>query len=94
MAKKRLGPKGSYGPKDIAYENRPDQVKNRMARNRARYAAMKAGKVKKGDNKEVDHIKMLAEGGSRTNPKNTRVISKHANRVKQPKHKGLKPRKG
>lgn len=76
--------------KENAWENTPQQVKNREARNRARALMERKGKVHKGDGKEVDHKKMLAEGGSRTNPKNLRVISRHANRVKQPKHKGKK----
>jgi len=52
---------------------------DRAARNRARYAAEKAGKVKKGDGKEVDHKKPLSKGGSRS-LSNTRVVSKKANR--------------
>ena len=82
MAKKR-----NY-KKETAYENTPEQVKNREARNRARALMMRKGKVRKGDGKEVDHKRMLAEGGSRTNPNNLRVVSRHTNRVKQPKHKG------
>ena len=74
--------------KENAWENTPTQVKNREARNRARALMERKGKVHKGDGKEVDHKKMLAEGGSKTNPKNLHVISRHANRVKQPKHKG------
>jgi len=89
MAHKRRDAKGQLRDynKEDKHENSPTQVKNRVARNRARRLMEKKGKVKKGDGKEVDHIKMLAEGGSRTNPKNLRVISRHANRVKQPKHK-------
>lgn len=73
--------------KEAAYENKPEQVKNRVARNRARDLMRKKGKVKKGDGKEVDHKQMLADGGSRTNPKNLRVVSRSTNRKKQPKHK-------
>ena len=61
-----------------AYNARPEQVKKRMKNNVARYAALKAGKVHIGDNKEVDHIKMLKDGGSNA-PSNLRVISEHAN---------------
>lgn len=81
MAKKR-----NY-KKETAWEDNPEQVKNREARNRARRLMEKKGRVHPGDGKEVDHKKMLAEGGSKTSPKNLRVISRHANRVKQPKHK-------
>ena len=61
------------------YENQPEQVANRVARNRARQAALKAGTVHKGDNKEVDHKKMLKDGGSKTDPKNLRVVSEKKN---------------
>ena len=68
--------------KEAIYENRPDQVKRREARNRARARAMKAGKVHKGDQLEVDHL-----GSHRTGSLDkvaTRVVSKHANRIRQP----------
>lgn len=76
--------------KENKWEDSPAQVKNREARNRARALMARKGKVKKGDGKEVDHKKMLAEGGSKTSPKNLHVITRHANRVKQPPHKGKK----
>ena len=47
--------------------------------NKARAIEMKAGKVKKGDNKEVDHIKMLDAGGKNTK-KNLRVVAEKTNR--------------
>lgn len=50
--------------KAIAYENSPEQVKNRMERNRARYKLMKEGKVTKGDGKDVAHVKAADKGGS------------------------------
>lgn len=65
------------------YHAKPEQKKRRAERNRDRAAAEKAGKVRKGDNKEVDHIAAPRKGslaGSRT-----QVISKAANRKKQPK---------
>lgn len=37
------------------YNSKPEQVKRRMARNRARYAMVKAGKACKGDGKDVAH---------------------------------------
>jgi hypothetical protein len=76
--------------KETEWENTPAQVKRREARNRARYAAEKAGKVRKGDGKEVDHIKFTKNKNARldNDPGNLRVISRHANRIKQPKRKG------
>jgi hypothetical protein len=62
-----------------AYEDTPAQVKNREARNRARYDLEKAGKVHKGDGRDVDHVRPLAKGGS-TSTSNLRVISVHKNR--------------
>ena len=69
--------------KETAYENRPEQVKRRVQRNQARAKAMKKGLVKKGDGKEVDHLGSNRKG-SLANRK-TRVVSKHANRIRQPK---------
>jgi hypothetical protein len=46
------------------YQAQPEQVKNRVARNTARRAALKAGKVKKGDSKDVAHVKAFDKGGS------------------------------
>ena len=51
----------------------------RAARNKARRAALRKGTVHKGDNKEVDHIKGLSEGGSKS-LSNTRVVSREYNR--------------
>lgn len=72
--------------KETAYEDRPDQVRRRMARNRARAKAIRQGRAHKGDGKEVDHL-----GSHRTGSLDrvaTRVVSRHANRIRQPKRKG------
>lgn len=76
--------------KETAYEDTPAQVKRREARNRARAKAMRDGRVKKGDGKEVDHKSFTTKPTSPLNnaPSNVHVISRHANRIKQPKHKG------
>lgn len=65
------------------WESSPEQVKRRVARNRARRKAMKAGKVHKGDGKELDHIGSHRKGSLDHVP--TRVVSRHANRIRQPK---------
>ena len=62
----------------IAYENTPEQVKRRMARNRARYKMLKEGKVKKGDGMDVSHVKALDKGG--TNKDGLKVQPRSANR--------------
>ncbi len=69
--------------KETAYENRPEQVKRRVARNKARRAAIKKFGKAALRGKEVDHV-----GSHRTGSLakvRTRVISKTANRKKQPK---------
>jgi hypothetical protein len=65
--------------KEEKYEDSPEQVKNRVARNKARRDAIKSGKVSKGDGKEVDHVIPLSKGGTNS-PKNLRVKSASANR--------------
>lgn len=69
--------------KETAYENRPEQVKRREARNEARRKAMKEGKVHKGDGKELDHLGSHRTGSLDNVP--TKVVSRRANRIRQPK---------
>jgi hypothetical protein len=65
---------------DDAYQAQPAQVAKRVARNKARGEALKAGLVTKGDGKDVDHKKMLDSGG--TNAKsNLRVVDAKENRA-------------
>lgn len=69
--------------KETAYENRPEQVARRVERNKDRREAEKKGLVHKGDGKEVDH-----QGSHRTGSLKgvaTKVVSKTANRKRQPK---------
>lgn len=56
--------------------------KDRAARNKARREAMKAGKVRKGDGKEIDHKNFNPRDNR---PSNLRVVSQKTNRTKQPK---------
>lgn len=69
--------------KENAWEDSPEQVARRVARNRARRKAQKAGKVHKGDGKELDHVGYHRRGSLDHVP--TRVVSRHANRIRQPK---------
>ena len=70
-------------PKETAYEDLPAQVQRREARNRARTKALKKGLVHKHDGKELDHIGYHRTGSLDRVP--TRVVSEHANRIRQPK---------
>ena len=67
------------------YHSKPEQKKRRAQRNKARRKALREGRVRKGDNKEVGHIGQNRKGklGSRT-----KVISRAANRRNQPKRDG------
>lgn len=64
---------------DKAYNARPEQKKKRAMRNAARRKLMKEGVVHKGDGKDVDHKRMLKNGGSNARS-NLRVTSKTKNR--------------
>lgn len=68
------------------YQGTPEQIKRRAQRNAARAAAEKAGKVHKGDGKEVDHIGKNRKGALHNNK--VRVVSRAVNRRKQPKRDG------
>lgn len=68
--------------KENEWQSSPEQRARRAARGRARYKAMKEGKVKKGDGKELDHVGYHRTGSLDNVP--TRVVSRHANRVRQP----------
>jgi hypothetical protein len=74
--------------KETAWENTPKQVKRREARNAARRKAIRSGRARKGDGKELDHVGYHPTG-SLKNVK-TKLVSRHANRTRQPPHKGYK----
>lgn len=60
----------------------PEQIKRRAGRNKARAMMVKAGRVCKGDGKEVEHINFnTLDNGA----KNLKVVPKSVNRKKQPK---------
>ena len=65
------------------YHAKPEQKKRRAERNRARRKAERAGRVHKGDGREVDHKGSHRKGSLRNVP--TRVVSKSTNRKRQPK---------
>lgn len=68
-----------YKEEYLTYHAKPDQKKNRAQRNAARATMMKAGKVAKGDGKDVDHKTPIRSSGTNA-PKNLRVTSIKANR--------------
>ena len=61
------------------YAGKPSEIKKRVLRNRARRHFEKMGLVRKGDGKDVDHVRPLSKGGSGGRG-NLRVRSEHANR--------------
>lgn len=65
------------------YHGTEEQKKRRAERNAARRKAIKEGRVKKGDGKEVDHIGAPRTGSLDGVP--TRVVPKSENRKRQPK---------
>jgi len=68
-----------YKKEYAEYHSRPEQKKNRAARNAARREMEERGLVRKGDGKDVDHKKPLDRGGS-NDPSNWRVLPKSKNR--------------
>ena len=56
--------------------------RDRAARNTARRRAEREGRVHKGDNLEVDHVRGLASGGGNAKS-NIRVVSRKVNRSRK-----------
>lgn len=75
--------KRNYRKEYDDYQGTPLQKKRRADRNRARRQAMKQGRVHKGDGKELDHVGFHRKGRLKNVP--TKVVSRHANRIRQPK---------
>jgi len=59
------------------YQGKPEQIKNRAKRNAARSKMEKAGRVSKGDGKDVDHVRGVGAGNGKSN---LRVQPKSTNR--------------
>lgn len=74
--------------KENAWEDRPEQVQRRVARNRARQKAIKKYGKKALVGKELDHVGSHRTGSLDNVP--TKVVSRHANRIRQPKRGGKK----
>jgi hypothetical protein len=69
--------------KENKWESSPEQVARRVARNRVRREAIKRHGKAALAGKEVDHVGSHRKGSLDNVP--TRIISKTANRKKQPK---------
>lgn len=61
------------------YQSRPDVMKRRAQANKARRMMERAGKVHKGDGKDVHHVKPQSKGGKSTKG-NLKVVSRAKNR--------------
>ena len=73
--------KRDYKKEYREYHGKPEQIKRRDARNKARRMMEKEGRVRKGDGREVDHKVPLSKGGSNSR-RNLRVVSRRTNRKK------------
>lgn len=80
MAKQR-----NYRKEYKDFHGKPKQKKRRAQRNGARAVMVKAGKVKKGDGKDVDHKNRNPNGNLSNKRSNLRVQSKAKNRSRNGK---------
>ena len=68
-----------YKKEYAEYHGKPEQIANRAERVKARRTMEKTGAAKKGDGKDVDHIRPLSKGGTSAKT-NLRMRSVKANR--------------
>jgi hypothetical protein len=68
-----------------AYNARPENVAKRVLNNAARREAIREGRVRVGDGKDVDHKRPLDKGGTNARD-NLRVVSRSVNRGWRKKH--------
>ena len=70
----------NYSSEYANYQGKPDQIKKRAERVKARRMMEKTGAATKGDGKDVDHITPMRSGGTSAKG-NLRMRSKAANRA-------------
>ena len=70
----------NYSSEYANYQGKPDQIKKRAERVKARRMMEKTGAAATGDGKDVDHIKPMRSGGTSAKG-NLRMRSKSANRA-------------
>lgn len=70
----------NYKDEYAKFQSSTKSKKDRASRNKVRRAALRTGRVKKGDGRDIDHV----DGNPRNNSKkNLRVVSKSKNRAKK-----------
>ena len=70
----------NYKDEYAKFQSSTKSKKARASRNKVRKAALRSGRVKKGDGRDIDHL----DGNPRNNSKkNLRVVSKSKNRAKK-----------
>lgn len=91
---KRVRTKAGVAHEYAAFQSSAKAKAERASRNSARRSAIRAGKVHKGDGKDIDHIRSLASGGSNAKS-NLRVVSKEFNRSRRqgPRKRGSRRNK-
>ena len=77
------GPNGEYAK----YQGKPEQIKNRAARNSARASVVKSSGAAAVRGKDVDHKTPLSKGGSNARS-NLRAVSPKTNRSFKRNSKG------
>lgn len=78
-----MAAKRDYKKEYRDYQGTPEQLKRRAQRNKARREAVKKHGKAALRGKELDHVGSHRTGSLANVP--TRIVSKHANRIRQPK---------
>lgn len=78
--------KRNYKKEYRDYHGKPEQIKRRIQRTTLRYKLEKEGKVSHGDGKEIDHSGYNRKG--KLNNGKYKIVSRAANRKRQPKRDG------